>query len=578
MLIAAICLLAAQQYSETIVVTAERLEQPQRESTAAITVLRADDLRHVQTVGEALRLVPGLQLIDVVPGAPPMVSSRGFFGAGEVEYLQLLVDGVSVGDAESGLADWRAIPIEEIERIEIVRGPGSSLFGDTALGGVVQIFRKHPVPQAAISIGSFATRRVSAAIANASVSHERSDGFRAHSAYEETFAHAALGGFALDASLRDREIPGADDSALFNDDREESRRVRGVYRHGSWLLHASDRHTDQTRTLLLAPGFGDTATRKLDARAFGAAFTKKFGGVEVTRESIDSRYGEVRGDGTRTLAAAFVSGEWRVARRVRLAAGARFDVINDSFESEDVRDRAFSPRVGASFDAGAVVIYAQVARAFKAPTLDQRFDQRPFPGGFTISNPELASQHATNLEAGVRSEHWEAIAYVMRVDDEIDFDVRTFRYGNIGRSRHRGLETSYRGRFASFGYTWTRVQAEGGSHQLKNIAEHVLRASLDLGNVHLGVEHSANRWLDDENRFPLDDATLVDLRVTHDFKSLTAAVEAHNLLDRRYAPLGFVLGDVPFVYPAPGRSIALTLSWKGRVPCAGCSSPSSHSR
>lgn len=576
-MIAAVLLLAAQQFSQTIVVTAERMEQPLRETTAAITVLRADDLKNARDLGDALRLVPGLQLIDVIPGAPQMVSSRGFFGAGEVEYVQLLIDGVPIGDVESGLADWRSIPIEDIDHIEVVRGPGSSLFGDTALGGVVQVFRKHPASQASITIGSFGERRVSATLANASFSHERSDGFRKHSASEETFAHAGFGGFSVDASHRDREIPGVDDSELFRNDNEETRRVRAAYRHGGLLLHASDRHSDVTRTLLLAPGFGDTATRNLDTRALGISITKKIGGVEATRESIRSDYGEIHGSGSRTMAALFVTREWRIARRVRLAAGARYDVINDSFESQDVSDRAFSPRVGASFDAGAVTAYVQLARAFKAPTLDQRFDQRPFPGGFTISNPSLKSQHANNVEAGVRGANWETVAYVMHVDDEIDFDVRTFRYGNIGASRHRGVETSYRGRFASIGYTWTRVQAEGSSHQLKNIAEHVVHAGLDLSHVHAGVEYSANRWLDDENHFPLDDALLVDLRLTQTFRSFVAAVEAHNVLDRRYAPLGFVLGSVPFSYPAPGRSIALTLTWKGNASCAGCSSSSSSS-
>jgi vitamin B12 transporter len=564
--ITAVLLFAAQQFSQTIVVTAERIEQPLRETTAAITVLNADDLKNARDLGDALRLVPGLQLIDVNPGAPPMVSSRGFFGAGEVEYVQLLIDGVSVGDVESGLADWRSIPIEDIDHIEVVRGPGSSLFGDTALGGVVQVFRKHPASQASLTIGSFGDRRVSVALANASFSHERSDGFREHSAYEETFAHVAFGSFSLDASHRDREIPGVDDSDLFREDNEETRRVRAAYRHGGLLVHASDRHTDATRTLILAPGFGDTATRDLDTRALGISITRKIGGVEATRESIRSAYDDTHGSGSRTMAALFVTREWRVAARVRLAAGARYDMINDSFESQDVHDRAFSPRIGASFDFGAVAAYLQLARAFKAPTLDQRFDQRPFPGGFTISNPSLESQHANNLEAGMRGANWEAVAYVMHVDDEIDFDVRTFRYGNIGSSRHRGIETSYRGRFASLGYTWTRVQAEGSSHQLKNIAEHVVRAGLDFAHVHIGVEHSANRWLDDENRFPLDDATIVDLRVTQTFRSLVAALEAHNVLDRRYAPLGFVLGNVPFSYPAAGRSIALTLTWKGKEP------------
>jgi outer membrane cobalamin receptor len=569
-------LLLATGYSETIVVTAERIEQPWRESTAAITVLRREDLERLpaRNLADALALVPGFQLIAVNPGAPPMLSSRGFFGAGEVEYVQLLVDGVPAGDVESGLADWRSIPIESIDRIEVVRGAGSSLFGDTALGGVVQVFRR-PETHASLSIGSFGEKRLSVAGPHASASWIRSDGFREHSAFEERFANVTIGRFTLDASTRDREDPGpAGQEDLYRDDREESRRVHAAYRYRGALdalIHAHDRHSEQTRTFLLAPGFGDTATRVIDTHGAGATVSKTFrsavGGIELAHQG---------GAGTRRLGAAFLSGEWRVAPHVRIAAGARYDAIADSFESNDVRDRAFSPRLGVSFDAGLVTAYVQLSKAFKAPTLDQRFDRRTF-AGFTISNPALSAQHAKNLEAGVRGASWEAIGYVTEVDDEIDFDVRTFRYANIGRSRHRGLETSYRGRFASLGYAWTRVSADGG-HQLKNIAEHVLRAGFDLPHVHLGIEHSANRWLDDENRFPLDDATLVDLRVTQAFGAFTAAVEARNLLDQRYAPLGFALGDTPFYCPASGRALALTLTWKGKEACTDCSSPSSPSR
>ena len=164
---AALLLFSAQEpprIEETIVVTAERLEQRLEESTAAVTVLRAEELQRLPaaTLGDVLQLVPGLQLLAVNPGAPPMIASRGFFGAGEVEYLQLRIDGVVVGDAESGLADWRSVPIASIDRIEILRGAGSSLFGDTALGGVVQVFRRD-TSHASLSIGSFGTVRWNAA-------------------------------------------------------------------------------------------------------------------------------------------------------------------------------------------------------------------------------------------------------------------------------------------------------------------------------------------------------------------------------------------------------------------------------
>ena len=568
-------------------VTAERIEQPWRESTAAITVLRGDELR-APTLGDALRVVPGFQLIAVNPGAPPMISSRGFFGAGEVEYVQLLIDGVPIGDVESGLADWRSIPIEAIDHIEIVRGAGSSLFGDTALGGVVQVFRKR-ASHVSFSEGSFDATRWSAAYASvdgwvAGATHARSHGFRAHGGSEEIFANFAMGAFTLDASHRDREDPGARSAeemerdpfgshAMFADDFEKSRRIRAAYRYRDLRLHAHRRHTDQTRTLLLAPGFGDRASRDLDTFAVGGSFLlSRFFGLEAEyaeTRSVWTAATPVAAFHRRGKAAAFVTTEWRVMPRLRLALGARLDAIADP----GITDRAFSPRLGASFDLGSVTAYAQLSRAFKAPTLEQRFDQRSI-AGFTISNPALRAQHANNFEAGLRGVSWEIVGYLADVDDEIDFDVRTFRYANIGRSRHRGVESMFRGRFATLGYTWTRVEGADG-HQLKNIAEHVARAGFDLrtfADIHLEIEHSAGRWLDDANQFPLDDATVVDVRIAKNIGSITAAIEATNLLDRRYAPLGFALGDAPYYYPAPRRSIAVSFTWKGDPVCTDCSS------
>jgi iron complex outermembrane receptor protein len=633
-MLAVLILLLAQappRLEETIVVTAERLEQPLGDSTAAVTVLRGDDLRQlpVQNLADVLRLVPGLQLIAVNPGAPPMVSSRGFFGAGEVEYLQLLVDGMPVGDPESGIADWRSIPVESIDRIEILRGAGSSLFGDTALGGVVQVFR-HRGTDASLSFGSFGTSRVAAAFAagnlHISAGNERSDGFRDHSASDETFANAGFDRGHLKASIdfsrRDRDDPGqltADEfdddpwgsDPLFANDRQETRRVHGSLRYQTGsvdlLAHAHTRHAEQTRTLILFPGFGDTATRTLDTRSIGASATRTFTlangrlltGIDGAYATVHSRYSaDVDGRGSRRQGAAFLSAEWNLTPRARLAAGARYDAIDDEFEGVDASDGAFSPRVGLSLNLGRVTPYLQLSRAFKAPTLDQRFDQRPLPdfqgGTISVANPALIPQHATTAELGLRGHagaaEWEAIAYRTSVDDEIDFDVRTFRYGNIGRSLHQGLETSLvtplaANTAARIGYTWTRVEPRDGPNQgvqLKNIAEHVLRAGFDLRafvDVHVEVEHSAGRFLDDANRFPLDDATLVDLRLAHTFGAFTASIEATNLLGTQYAPLGLTLTgftgeDVPYVYPAAGRAVSATLRWnlpEGGKPCVACS-------
>src|SRR4029079_3075892 len=121
---------------------------------------------------------------------------------------------------------------------------------------------------------------------------------------------------------------------------------------------------------------------------------------------------------------------------------------------------------------GSPSLFARYARAFKAATFDQQFDPRPFSdfqgGSFTISNLELVPQRARSLEGGfripARAGRLEVTAYRIDVEDEIDFDPASFRYRNIGRSRHVGVEAlgtwSWGSRLSGFAsYDGTRVES-----------------------------------------------------------------------------------------------------------------------
>src|SRR5213075_87967 len=120
-------------------------EQPRDQVCAAVTVLSGEALRRLpaESLSELLAFVPGVTMMfDSGASGIPMVTSRGFFGGGEVEYVKLIVDGVPVGDAESGNVDWQRFRAAGIDRVEVLHGPGSALYGDTALGGVVQVFTR----------------------------------------------------------------------------------------------------------------------------------------------------------------------------------------------------------------------------------------------------------------------------------------------------------------------------------------------------------------------------------------------------------------------------------------------------
>lgn len=134
-----------EQLMQISVTTVSRKEEELQSSAAAVFVLSRDDIRraHVTSVPEALRLVPGVQVarIDANKWA---VSIRGF-NSRTANKLLVLVDGRSVYDPLFAGVFWEArdVNLEEIERIEVVRGPGGTLWGANAVNGVINIITQH---------------------------------------------------------------------------------------------------------------------------------------------------------------------------------------------------------------------------------------------------------------------------------------------------------------------------------------------------------------------------------------------------------------------------------------------------
>lgn len=130
----------------TVSVTATRRAQKIEESPSAISILTAEQIRQsgASTVAEALRLVPGVSVM-MVNATSPNVSIRGFNGQNPNKILTL-VDGRSVYTDVFGLTFWEVMPIalQDVERIEVIRGPVSALYGANAFNGVINIITKSP--------------------------------------------------------------------------------------------------------------------------------------------------------------------------------------------------------------------------------------------------------------------------------------------------------------------------------------------------------------------------------------------------------------------------------------------------
>jgi iron complex outermembrane receptor protein len=143
---------------EPVVVTGTRAEQKIERVPANVTVIDEEDIKNsnAKTVVDLLRSEEGIVVRDLLGnGKRSQVDLRGFGESGPYNTL-VLVDGRRVNEIDLSGVDWTQIPLEQIERIEVVRGTGTVLYGDNAVGGVINIITKIPPRKLAFSAGAIA--------------------------------------------------------------------------------------------------------------------------------------------------------------------------------------------------------------------------------------------------------------------------------------------------------------------------------------------------------------------------------------------------------------------------------------
>ena len=124
-----------------MVVTATRTDTPKDQLSAATTVYTRADIerRQIKTFPELLRGTTGL---DMTQSGGDGQTTSIFMRGTNSDHILVLVDGIKVGSATAGTTPYEFVPIDQIERVEIIRGPQSSLYGSEAIGGVIQIFTR----------------------------------------------------------------------------------------------------------------------------------------------------------------------------------------------------------------------------------------------------------------------------------------------------------------------------------------------------------------------------------------------------------------------------------------------------
>ncbi|MDE2310171.1 MAG: TonB-dependent receptor [Betaproteobacteria bacterium] len=481
---------AAPDALDEIVVTATRLDQPLKQSLSSMTVITAQDIRNSQApdIPTLMRSVAGVELSQ----NGGVGKTAGLFLRGtDSTHVLVLLDGVRINSATTGTTALDQLMLDQIERIEVVRGNVSSLYGSEAIGGVVQIFtrRGHGAPAANVSagIGNQGTQRLSAGFGGVADATDFSVQFS---------AFKTDGVSALDPAL----VPGA------NPDRDG-------YRNNS--LSASVGHTFNADHRISATLFGSNGNNQYD-NAFNLNPTDvnsnraqiwKFSlasddqitetwhsrvqlanGVDQYRDFLNGQPTVLFGQPSSLFQTASNQLTWQNSLHLsdskQLVLGAESlqqqvssDInpgyvqntrqVNSLFAGYTGRYSAHQLQLNLRQDGNSqygdvttgLIGYgyaltdawratASYSTAFRAPTFNELY----YPG---FGNTALQPEHARNAEAGMHyyvagGQQFDAVYFDNRIRDLIALNA-IFLPVNVNQARISGFEFSYAGQFGGTG-------------------------------------------------------------------------------------------------------------------------------
>jgi len=569
--------------ASTVVVTAARAPMKLSDVDADVSVITREDIER-SGYGDIADLLRACGAVEFVRNGGPGTTTNLSIRGSEGQHTLVLVNGVRIGSqAGSGGAAWETIPLGQVDHIEIVAGPASSMYGSDAIGGVVQIFtvKGHGAPRLDFGAagGSYGTRRADAGVSGSSgafdyalgAATEYGEGFQIVTDHESfNFNPYAAGYHKHSATARlGAQLDAADRVEYF-----------GLFSHLETNFNAFDPEVlgvekeDQTAQKLswLRDWSRDVSTQF----AFSESRAKLDDVTDVYRTETRERTWSI--DGT-----------WRTLPGQQLLFA--FDRLEDR-----LTDNSLTPSAGATsrhddggalgylwqqgaFDAQAhyrhdedsefggvdtgslglgwhatpaLKLVALAGNAFRAPTIYQNtsgYGPMSLPGGQSL-RPESGHSVEVGLHYDDATTSASLTAWRNRVDELIDFQASdnclTHDFGcylNVQRALLRGL--SFKGQVTAAGVDWTgsltwQQPKDDTTGKLLPRRARVfgsLRAQAPLGAVTLGgtLVYSGRRYDDAGNTTPLDAYTLANFDLSYALtRELKLQANLDNAFDHRY--------------------------------------------
>jgi vitamin B12 transporter len=589
---------------DDVFVTATRTPLSVESSVVPVQVVDREQIERSQAISllDLLRGRAGLDFAN--QGGTGKITSLFLRGTNSNQVL-VLVDGVRVGSATSGMAALQDLPVDQIERVEIVRGPRSSLYGSEAIGGVVQVFTRNAgkalQQNLSLTAGSNRLRQASAGFSNrgergwisAQGGYQKTDGINAcngssllfqgcyveepdRDGYRNTSINVRAGYALTDALSLEGHVLDASsfneyDGSVFGGNEAENRQQ--VY-GGKLAWKASDtfsltaqvgRNRDEADNYFADAGnraFASAFDTRRDTASVQGDFLFAEGqqlsaGIDWQNDQVTSSTAYDVADRDNT--GVFVEYQGRFGAH-SLQASVRND-DNEQFGNHTTGNLGY----GFAFGNG-LRLTASAGTGFKAPTFNDLY----YPG---FSNPDLKPEESRSLNLGIAQYadnwNWTFDAYETRVDQLIGYDS-SFNIVNVAEARIRGAELTGYLSLAGFdinaqaSFTDPRDRTAGAAtydNLLARRARSSGRIDVDhgFGPLRLGITAAGygHRFDNAANTVRLAGYGTVDLRVEYainDAWSLQA--RAANVFDREYETIAW--------YNQPGREYQLTLRYRSK--------------
>ena len=584
---------AAQTTLPEVVVTATRTAQTANEALASVTVITREELeRHASlTLPEVLRGVAGLDLAHYGGiGQPTSLFMRGT----NSDHVLVLIDGVKIGSPTLALAPFPHLPLSHIDRIEIVRGPRSSLYGSEAVGGVIQIFTRRgtqePSFHGSAGVGSDQTYQVTAGLSgtekqtwySAQVENIQSHGFNACQGFggcftvepdEDGYDNTSVGLHIGHEFSQQWQIEGHflrikgnfQYDSSFNNQTDFVQQVVGLKTrylpHEMWeMTFEVGENRDKQESFGRSEFPHDLYDTKRTTwswqnNVFLSNAQELTVGYDQQNDEVDSSIAYTLTD--RENRAYFAQYQYQTDTR-EFSFGAHQE-DNEQFGKHTTYHLALGTVLSPSIRS-----FISYGTAFKAPSFNQLY----YPD---YGNPQLDPEESKSFEIGLKGTEmdslWSISAYRTHIDQLIatQFDASTGRFfaDNIAQAQLTGAEAEINWHRDAWEVntelTWLQAKDDQTGQRLPRRAEKTLKFELAhaRGAARLGLICLTQglRYDDAQNTRPLGGYTLVHLEGKYQFnKKWFVQTHVENIFDKAYETVAS--------FNAPGRTWFLSVHYQ----------------